>query len=168
LRGRSLCAEESEIYGKYRPLKVNQQWYNHPLGMNLYGLNWNKETIKTMRTAVILEGEKSVLKYASYFGWDNNITVACCGSSISSYQIELLKKIGVQEVVIAFDRQFKEIGDNEFQHLKDNLIKTREKFKNDLTVSFMFDKHMITDYKSSPIDHGPDIFLQLFKERIFL
>jgi hypothetical protein len=168
LRGRTLCADEGELYGKYRPIKVNQQWYNHPLGMNLYGLNWNKEAIKTMRTAIIFEGEKSVLKYASNFGWENNISVACCGSAISSYQIELLREQGVQEIAIAFDRQFKEIGDEEFKHLKNNLIKTREKYKNDLTISFVFDKHMLTGYKDSPIDAGPDTFLQLFKERIFL
>jgi hypothetical protein len=168
LRGRTLCADEGELYGKYRPIKVNQQWYNHPLGMNLYGLNWNKNAIKTMRTAIIFEGEKSVLKYASNFGWENNISVACCGSAISSYQIELLREQGVQEIAIAFDRQFKEIGDEEFKHLKNNLIKTREKYKNDLTISFVFDKHMLTGYKDSPIDAGPDTFLQLFKERIFL
>ena len=27
---------------------------------------------------------------------------------------------------------------------------------------------MITDYKASPIDHGPDIFMKLFKERLIL
>ena len=31
----------------------------------------------------------------------------------------------------------------------------------------MFDKNMITDYKSSPIDEGPEKFLQLF-QRIIL
>lgn len=39
LRGRTVCAEEAERYGKYRPLKVNNQLYNHPLSMNLYNLN---------------------------------------------------------------------------------------------------------------------------------
>lgn len=87
LRGRTLCAEEGELFGKYRPLKINGILYNHPLGCNLYGLNWNKQTISALKKAIVVESEKSVLKYASYFGWENNICVACCGSSLSAYQV---------------------------------------------------------------------------------
>ena len=75
---------------------------------------------------------------------------------------------GAEEIVIAFDRQFQEIGDTEFQHLKNNLLKLRTKYKNFVTISFIFDKNMTLGYKSSPIDEGKDKFLQLFKERIIL
>ena len=168
LRGRTLCAEEGELYGKYRPIKINKQLYNHPLGMNLYGLNWSKDNIALMKKAIIFESEKSVLLYGSYFGWENNISVACCGSSVSAYQIQLLMEAGAEEIIVAFDRQFQEVGDIEFQHLKRNLLKLRSKYKNFVTISFIFDKNMITGYKASPIDEGPDKFLKLFKERIIL
>ena len=168
LRGRTVCALEGELYGKYRPMKVNNELYNHPLGFNLYGLNQSKDNIALMKKAIVFEGEKSHLLYGSYFGIDNNISVACCGSSISNYQIQLLLECGAQEIIIAFDKQFKEIGDNEFKKLKTNLLKIREKHKQNALISFIFDKNMITDYKSSPIDHGADVFLQLFKERIIL
>ena len=168
LRGRTLCAEEGERYGKYRPMKINQQMYNHPLGMNLYNLNNSKDNIKIMKKAIIFEGEKSSLLYQSYFGLENDISVACCGSSVSSYQMQLLMEAGAEEIIIAFDRQFQEIGDNEFLHLKKNLLKLREKYKNYVNISFIFDKNMITGYKNSPIDCGPQVFLQLFKERIIL
>ena len=168
LRGRTMCDEEAETFGKYRPIKCNQQLYNHPLGMNLYGYNWNKNTIKIMRKAIIFESEKSVLKYASYFGWDNNISTACCGSHISNYQIQLLLDLNVDEIIIAMDRQFKEIGDDEWKHLTDNLTKIFNRYKNYTTISFIFDKEMITGYKSSPIDEGKEKFLKLFKERVTL
>ena len=168
LRGRTMCGEEAETFGKYRPIKCNQQLYNHPLGMNLYGYNWNKNTIKIMRKAIIFESEKSVLKYASYFGWDNNISTACCGSHISNYQIQLLLDLNVDEIIIAMDRQFKEIGDDEWKHLTDNLTKIFNRYKNYTTISFIFDKEMITGYKSSPIDEGKEKFLKLFKERVTL
>ena len=168
LRGRTLCAEEGERYGKYRPMRINKQLYNHPLGMNLYNLNNSKNAIKVIKKAIVFEGEKSCLLYQSYFGLDNDISVACCGSSVSAYQIQLLIEAGAEEIVIAFDRQFKEIGDEEFQHLKRNLLKLREKHKNFVNISFIFDKNMILDYKSSPIDEGKEKFLQLFKERIIL
>ncbi len=168
LRGRCLCAEEGELYGKYRPLKINKELYNHPLGMNLYNLNNSKDNIKLMKKAIIFEGEKSNLLYASYFGLENDISVACCGSSVSPYQIQLLLDCGAEEIVVAFDRQFEEIGDDEFKRLKTNLIKLRNKYKRDAIISFVFDKNKITGYKDSPIDCGPQIFLQLFKERIVL
>lgn len=168
LRGRTMCKDEAELYGKYRPMKINNQLYNHPLGMNLYGLNWSKNAIGIMKKAIIFESEKSVLKYATDFGWNNNISVACCGSNISSHQIQLLLDCGAQEIIVAFDRQFQEIGDTEFQHLKLNLLKIRTKFKNDVLISFIFDKNMITGYKQSPIDEGKEKFLQLYKERIVI
>lgn len=168
LRGRTLGQEEGELYGKYRPLKINRQLYNHPLGMNLYNLNNSKDNIKKMKKAIVFEGEKSVLKYASYFGIENDISVACCGSSLSSYQIQLLMECGAEEIIVAFDRQFQEIGDKEFKHLKSNILKLHNKNKNYVKMSFIFDKKMITGYKSSPIDEGKEKFLQLFKERIIL
>ena len=74
----------------------------------------------------------------------------------------------MEEIIIAFDRQFQAIGDDEFKKLKNNLVKLHNKYKNFVNISLMFDKNMITGYKNSPIDCGPDIFLKLFKERIVL
>ena len=166
VRGRTLIKETSEVYGKYMPLKINNQFYTHPLGMNLYNFNNSKENIKRMKKAIIFEGEKSPLLYRSYFGIENDITVACCGSSLSSYQMQLLIKNNVEEIIIAFDRQFQEINDKEFQRLKRKLLQIGSKYKSYVNISFIFDKNMITDYKDSPIDKGPDNFLQLFKDRI--
>ena len=168
LRGRSLCQPDIDMYGKYRPMIINQQQYNHPLGMNLYNLNNSKNTIKTIQKAIIFEGEKSCLLFQSYFGLDNDISVACCGSSISAYQIQLLLDYNVKEITIAFDRQFQKIGDDEFKHLTNNLTKINERYKNYVDISFIFDKKMITGYKDSPIDCSKEIFLKLWKERIKL
>ena len=168
LRGRALCKEEAERYGKYRPVLINKIQYSHPLGMNLYGLNWSKDNIKQVKKVIVFESEKSVLQYASYFGFDNSICVACCGSNISSYQIDMLLRAGANEVIVGFDRQFQEIGDKEFDHLVAHLKKIYAKYKNYINVSFLFDKNMITGYKSSPTDEGKEKFLQLFNERIYL
>ena len=168
LRGRAMAQDDIERFGKYRPIKICQQLYNHPLGMNLYGLNWAKDNIGKMNKAIVFESEKSVLLYMSYFGIDNNIAVACCGSNISAYHIHMLMEAGAKEIIVAFDRQFQALGDNEFQHLVKNYEKLHQKYKNEVNLSFIFDKHMITNYKASPIDEGKDKFLQLFKERVIL
>ena len=166
LRGRAMAQDEVERFGKYRPIKIMKQMYNHPLGMNLYNLDHAKEQIGILGKAIIFESEKSCLLYRTYFAAD--ISVACCGSNISAYQIQMLLEAGAKEIIVAFDRQFQEIGDKEFKHLTSNLTKLHNRYKNEVQLSFIFDKKMITSYKASPIDEGKEKFLQLFKERVIL
>ena len=168
LRGRALNKEEAERFGKYRPLKINGELYNHPLGMNLYNLNNSKDNIQKIEKAIVFESEKSCLLYQSYFGIENDISVACCGSNISAYQIHMLIAAGAKEIIVAFDRQFQALGDKEHKHQIANFRKLFTKYKNYVNLSFINDKHMITSYKASPIDEGPEKFLQLFKERVIL
>ena len=168
LRGRTLVKEDGERYGKYRPMIIGKIQYNHPLGMNLYNLNNSKDNIKQINMAICFEAEKSCLKYQSYFGLDNDISVACCGSNISAYQIQLLLDCDCKEIVIAFDRQWQEKNDNEYKHWVMNLEKLNERFKNNINISIIYDRNMLTGYKDSPVDLGANIFLQLFKERVRL
>lgn len=168
VRGRALDGVEAEMYGKYRPLIVGGKQYSHSLGMNLYNINHSIENIKQAKCAIIFESEKSCLLYRTYFGADNDISVACCGSNISMWQLQLLLDAGAKELVIAFDRQFQAIGDDEWKRWTQHLIIMNDKFKNYINTSIIFDKHMITGYKSAPIDEGVDKFLQLWKERIKL
>lgn len=168
IRGRFLSEDLADKYGKYRPLLINRQLYNHPLSMNLYHINKSWKNIQQIKTAIVFESEKSTLMYESYYGQDNDISVACCGSSISSYQVDFLKSLGTRELIIAFDRQFQEIGDDEFKRLKNKLLYLNSKYKNVINVSIVFDKHMITPYKASPIDKGPEIFERLLNERLII
>ena len=169
LRGRFLGKEEAEMYGKYRPMFLNGQMYNHPLGLNLYNLNNSKQQISKIKKAIVFEGEKSCLFYQSYFGHEVDISVACCGSSVSAYQMELLMQCGAKEIIIAFDRQFQQRNDAEFKHLVKNLIAIHNKYKNFINVSFIFDKDCkYLGYKDSPIDCGAETFVTLFKNRVIL
>ena len=168
IRGRHVGEEEAAIFGKYRPLYINGQLYNHPLGFNLYNLNNSKKNIKDIQKVIVFEGEKSCLLYKTYFGIENDISVAACGSSLSDFQIQLLIEAGAREIIIAFDRQFQEINDDEFNKLIKKLYQLNNRYKNIIMISFIFDKNKITSYKASPIDEGPMKFLELFKERIKL
>lgn len=167
IRERTLI-KENEIYGKYRPMYLNKQMYNHPLGFNLYNLNFSKENIKRTKKAIIFEGEKSPLLYASYFGQENDITVAVCGSSLSSYQVQLLLDLGIEEMIIAFDKQFQELGDKEHLGWVKKLKDINKKYSKYVRISYIFDKWGILGYKSSPIDEGKEKFLELFDKRFSL
>lgn len=169
IRGRALSQEDVDTFGKYMPLRVNGIMYSHPLSHNLYGLNYNMFNITRMKKIIIFESEKAVLMYDSFFGADNNISVAVCGSSISLHQIELIKQFCiVDEVIIAFDKQFKEIGDSEYQKHTKSLLNISEKFGKDLILSIVFDKYDKLNYKDAPIDKGKETFEFLFKNRIVL
>jgi hypothetical protein len=167
IRERTLI-KENEDKGKYRPAFINRQLYNHPLSFNLYNLYYSKNNIKILKKAIIWEGEKSCLLYASYFGEDNDISVACCGSSLIPYQVQLLIDLGVEEIIIGFDKQFQEFNDDEHKKLVKNLRNIHKKYSPYVQISYMFDKWDLLGYKDSPIDRGPDTFLELFNRRIIL
>ena len=165
IRERTLI-KEKEIYGKYIPATINGQMYNHPLSFNLYNINISKDNIRNIKKAIVFEGEKSSLLYGSYFGIENDISVAACGSNLINYQVELLLSLGVQEIIIGFDRQYQEIGDDEWKKWTEKFYHIHNKYGSLVQISYLFDKEHILNYKSSPIDQGPEIFIELFKNRI--
>ena len=168
IRQRTIVEEDIIAYGKYRPAIINGEMYNHPIALSLYGLYQNKENISRAKKCVVFESEKSVMKMESYFGSQMNIGVACSGSSLHEYQMRLLLELGVEEVIIAFDRQYKEIGDSEFNKLKQNLINIDNKYRTKVNISFAFDKEHLLPYKASPIDVNKQIFMNLINNRITL
>ena len=57
-------------------------------------------------------------------------------------------------------------SDDEFKRLKAKLIHFYNKYNNSIRVTAIFDKAMISPYKASPIDQGPQVFEKLLAERI--
>lgn len=166
LRGRSLITSEAEKYGKYRPLKINGQLYNHAIGGNLYNLDKVKDNIARTGIALVFESEKSALKYRSAVGAEDDISVACCGSTLSNRQYDLLKKFGAKEIVLCFDKDYIDRTSEEFKKVKKRLVKQAKTFGNNVTISIVVDREDLLGYKDSPIDKGLDVFLKLFKTRI--
>lgn len=167
IRERTLI-KENEIYGKYKPAYINGYMYNHPLGFNLYGLNKSKDNIRNMKIAFVFESEKSCMEYASFMGLENNLSCACCGSSLINYQFNLLMSLGVKEIVVGFDKQFQVYGDEEWKRWTKKLEDIHDKYGGLCQISFLFDNENLLGYKDSPTDKGKDIFLELFKRRIML
>ena len=105
--------------------------------------------------------------YDSLFGAENNIAVATCGHSVTLSQINLIKALcNVDEIVLAYDKQFETIGDANFEKDTKLLTNLANKMNNCAVVSIVFDKFNILQFKDSPIDRGKEIFEYLFKNRI--
>lgn len=168
IRQRTLL-KDGEKLGKYRPWVTNGKMYNHPLAFNLYGMDVSKDNIRKAGIAIAVESEKAVLMYGSYFGMENCICVAVCGSSISQYQFNLLMDNGVKELVVAFDRDFQSPDDPAREKVEDKLYRIFEKFGSMVNVSFLFDGECrLLGYKDSPLDKGRETFLELFRDRVVI
>ena len=168
IRRRSL--DLKDINNKYMPEYINGMFCDHPLGLNLYGLYQNQKEIARRKTAIIFEGEKSVLLSDTYFE-DRSIAVATCGFNISDWQINALAKLGVDTVYIAFDKDFDitkeslysrnaEIYGN-YQAYRRRLRNLVDKMLPLFTVKVILDSKKLLEEKDSPIDRGKDNFLQL-------
>lgn len=166
IRIRNLDEYSIENFGKYTPLYLSGKMYNHKLGNNLYGLDKNKEAIKKYKKVVVFEGEKSVLQMDTLYG-DKSIAVAVCGSNMSRIQMKMLIDLGVEEVIIAFDKQYKDVSSENIWRVKvENLAKPMVQYG--IRVSRVWDdlKGGVLGHKQSPIDLGLKVYKKLVKNRI--
>lgn len=168
VRARSMLDEDIKIYGKYSPFKVGNKFYNHSLGMNLFGLNYNINAIQKKRKIMLVEAEKSVLQTDTMFGEDN-FTVALCGSNLTDYQKGIILMLGVREVIIALDKQYQTLDSEECKkwakHIKDKIIDKLSPF---FVVSVLWDTNDLLKYKDSPTDRGKETLLQLMDNKIYV
>lgn len=171
IRGRATLQEDIDNGQKYMPLKVGDQLYNHPTMFNLYGIYQNQEAIKRLKKVAIFEGEKSVLKCEDYYH-ENNYSVASCSSTITNFHRDLLLSMGIEEVIICFDK-FRRKKDDETNEkyeealldYQEKLVKLANKFTPYIKSYIIYDDFNVLDYKDSPVDKGKDILEQLMKNK---
>lgn len=166
IRGRALREEDIADGKKYMPLYVEKTLYNHPTGLNLYGIHLTKHAIKKSKEAMLFESEKSVLKCQKYFGSKNN-SVANCGSAVSEQQANLLFALGVTRIYIAFDKEYISALD-EASIIKrnkyvDKLAQIGLIFQTRAEVFVLWDNDNLLGYKDSPADKGADVLEHMKK-----
>lgn len=162
VRGRFL---DPDAKAKYMPIRYQGKYLSHPTSKILYGLNINEQAILDSKTAIIFEGEKSVMKMDSIYG-DKNISVATSGRAITKDQLDLLSFYGVRDIIIAYDRDYQSAGE-----IKKEIKETKEKLGaavNLFNISLIIDHDFLLDHKDSPIDDGKRTFDKLMETRVFL
>jgi len=162
VRGRFLS---DDAFAKYKPVDFKGELLSHKTSRVLYGLNVTKHAIKKHKMAIIFEGEKSVMKMDSIYG-NNNISIATSGKVITPEHINLLRKYGVEHIILAFDRDYKDW--QEIIAKRQEYAKLVSYAKNFCNVSIIMDYDMKLDYKDSPIDKGKDTFEELMESKILL
>ena len=165
IRARTLDPEDAKANGKYRPVQIGDVLYAHSLHLNLYGIYEHKEAIKMRRSAIIAEGEKSVLLDDGYYG-DFSNTVACCGSTVNKFHINLLTGLGANEITIAFDKEYEDWRSEEARIYRAKIEKLCNEFKGKATFYYIWDMDNLLNKKDSPFDKGKEVFEKLYKNRI--
>lgn len=162
VRGRFL-SEDAEA--KYKPITFCNKTLAAPSSQLLYGLYQTKDTIKKNKTAIIFESEKSVLMMDTYYG-NNNNSVATLGKNISNQHILLLQKYGVDNIILAYDADYRNSKELKLK-LKEytKIAKTLAPF---FSVSILIDWDGILPYKASPIDCGPEVFEKLLEKKHYV
>lgn len=180
IRSRSFKKNDIINKRKYMPITIQGLTYRYPMNFNLYGIYQNKENIRKFKKVIIFESEKSVMLYGSYFGQENNIALASCGMTISLYQRDLLLSLGIEEITIAYDKQYRlELIDDEnidknTKHWKEyegyikTLIKISEMFMDYCNVAIITCWDETLEYKDAPIDKGKEVFEEFYKERYYI
>lgn len=169
LRGRSYNPFEIQEGKKYMPIFIEGELYNHPLGKNLFGLYQNKETIKKLKKVLICESEKAVLQGASFYGVDNCFIVATCGSNLTQAQIQLIMDLGVEEVILGYDKEYHGlVGEEEEIEYEKKLLKTIRPLTQYFNTYIILDSEGLLDYKDSPTDKGKEVLEKLMKKKIYI
>jgi hypothetical protein len=140
----------------YKDLGIRKYTYYYELIGNdiLFGLNHNKDNIKSHNEIILFESEKSVMIADSYKIYN---AVALSTNSINEYQIKKILKLKCN-VTIALDK------DVEYK----DIIEEANKLKRFTNTYIIYDKDNLLDIKKkdSPIDKGLDIWNQLYSERV--
>ena len=165
IRGRAI--EKNDIaLGKYRPIQVGNTLYAHQLQFNLYGINLHKEAIQKRRTAIIAEGEKSVLIDDGFYDKYSNC-VACCGSTFNKYHISLLTRYcGANEIIVALDKEYKDWKDEKGKAYRKKIENLCHKYSSQASFSYIWDYDNVLQEKDSPFDRGQEVFEYLYKNRV--
>lgn len=168
IRVRNLKQELVNKGLKYLPMKHNGVLYNFPMGNVLYGLYENKNNINKIKKLIIFESEKSVLALDSYYN-GHGIGVAVGGSSLSDNQLELIKKLDIEECCIALDKEWDELGSDLEKYYAQKIERVfRDKLDPYCSVTVIWDTDGKLDEKDSPTDKGFDTWKDLWDNRLYI
>lgn len=174
VRCRCFNEEDIEAGRKYIPLRWNGEWLRYPTGSTFYGLYENQDNIRKARKVRLFESEKSVMLFESYYGRENNIALALCGTNFTIAQRNILISLGVRDVDILLDREYCELWfTEEYKNSKERkqmtmyfkkLRKMVSLMLNYFNVNIVLDSDELLDLKDSPIDKGKEVLELLLKD----
>jgi len=173
IRRRSL--QEKDKNNKYMPEILEGIVYTHSLNMNFYGMFQHKLAIQKHKKVVIVESEKSVMLAHEYYG-ENAFVIATCGFNISNWHRDTLLTLGVNEVILGFDKDFNVLdfinsdeNDSEYKKFKrylNRIYSLAYKFTPYCRTYVLWDTFNKLNIKDSPLDRGKETLEFLMKNKV--
>ena len=115
-----------EINIKYIPLQLlDGTEFNFPTNEVFYGENFNWTNVQRTKSVILVESEKTVMKYESWYGAKNNICLGLYGSVLSNAKLKKLLSWNCETFYICLDSDFESI---EYSN-NDEKITSYEKFE---------------------------------------
>lgn len=152
---------------KYDHLRMlNGDEYKFQMGLELFGLNYNKINIEKEKSVILLESPKSVMQADSFNR--PNICVGMFGMNFSIQKLKLLLTFGVERYIIALDRQYDVMRGREWEKYKykvNKIIDIIRPYAKEISIMYDNDTERLLDYKDSPTDKGEEVFEKLYNER---
>lgn len=141
-------------FQNYKDLKIMKYMNYNRIGILNYftGAMQASDYIKETKEIIIVEGLKSVMKLDE-FGFHNAVSAET--STLSEYQVELLIRMQVRDVVIAFDKDVK------LQKIQE-CTRLLKRFTN---VYVVYDRWNLLQNKDSPPDRGEAVWRTLYERR---
>lgn len=168
IRARNLDITAVTEGRKYVPVLNGQKVLKHPTGANLYGLSQNMSNIILHKKCILFESEKSVLQLDTMLP-DFSIGLCISGSNLTMHQFEILKGLDVDEVIIALDKEYDEVGSEDEIFYAQRIERVfKKKLAPFFRVSVLWDVKGLLDKKDSPTDKGLDVFQELYANRIYI
>ena len=149
---------------EYRDKNIEKDYtWSFPNSCNLYGLHKAKEAIQESGKAIIFEGAKSVM-LAHAYGYP--FAVASHTFGAHENHISMLIHAGAKEIILAFDRQYKEPAGKEWDTYEKRTQGLADRVGRFVKVSRICDRDgAFLGYKDAPIDNGKAAFESLFESR---
>lgn len=94
---------DPDATAKYHPTWLGDTMYNFPSGSHLYGIYENRKEIERCGCVYLVEGEKSVLKAAS---WGIRNVLGLSGLQLSRWQVDMLLHMGVRKIIFVLDKDW--------------------------------------------------------------
>ena len=152
--------------GKYRPIAMlDGTVLKFSTNQCLYGLDQNKAVIEKCRQVLLFESEKSVLKADS---WHIHNALAVFGSNISKRHIEMLLELGVNDVVICFDSDYRQVGDDDFKFFVHKMKKLASKLRPYFSTSIVYNNQGYDAYQCNIMDLPYDKAMKLYESRAII
>ena len=115
-----------EVDIKYIPLQLlDGTEFNFPTNEVFYGENFNWTNVQRTKSVILVESEKTVMKYESWYGAKNNICLGLYGSVLSNAKLKKLLSWNCETFYICLDSDFESI---EYSN-NDEKITSYEKFE---------------------------------------